>query len=39
MHAKAGVLQQRGHNPACPLFLETQLRVSMEVLADAAQEW
>ena len=39
MHAKAGLLQQGGDDAARPLLLETQLRMGMQVLAEAAQEW
>ena len=39
MHAKAGLLQQGGDDAARPLLFETQLRMGMQVLAEAAQEW
>ena len=39
MHAKPGLFQQGGDDPARPLLLETELRMGMQVLAEAAQEW
>jgi hypothetical protein len=38
VHPKAGLLQQGGDNAARPLLLETQLRMGVEILAEAAQE-
>ena len=38
MHAKTGLLQQGGDDAARPFLFEPQLRMGMQVLAEAAQE-
>jgi hypothetical protein len=38
MHPKAGFLQQGRNDTARPILLETQLRMGVKILAEAAQE-
>jgi hypothetical protein len=38
VYAKASLFQKGGHDSARPFLLESQFRMSMEVLAEAAQE-